>query len=116
MSHFIEVCKICETVISQCRCPSPNKEKRYGLCCNCKVAIGEDNVLEDSCQPGDLLESRNGNLFLKIDNDTLIALGNKTLAKREVKDQVTIKSGFSVCRKVGKVNLEEYIDGQKVNW
>lgn len=35
MSHFIETCKYCGTVISQCRCPSPNKEKRVGVCNNC---------------------------------------------------------------------------------
>jgi len=36
MSHFIEVCKYCGDVISQCRCPSPNKEKREGVCNRCK--------------------------------------------------------------------------------
>jgi hypothetical protein len=35
MGHFIETCKYCDTVISQCRCPSPNKEKRVGVCNNC---------------------------------------------------------------------------------
>ena len=35
MSHFIEVCKFCGDVITQCRCPDPNKEKRYGVCVNC---------------------------------------------------------------------------------
>lgn len=36
MSHFIEICKHCGDVISQCRCPSPNKEKREGVCDKCK--------------------------------------------------------------------------------
>lgn len=35
MSHFIELCKICGDVISQCRCPDPRKEKRYGVCEKC---------------------------------------------------------------------------------
>jgi hypothetical protein len=35
MSHFIELCKICGDVISQCRCPDLNKEKRYGVCAKC---------------------------------------------------------------------------------
>lgn len=36
MSHFIETCKFCGTVISQCRCPSPDKTKRVGVCSKCK--------------------------------------------------------------------------------
>lgn len=35
MSHFIETCKYCGTIISQCRCPSPDKEKRIGVCGKC---------------------------------------------------------------------------------
>jgi hypothetical protein len=36
MSHFIEICKYCGDVIAQCRCPSPNKEKRIGVCDKCR--------------------------------------------------------------------------------
>lgn len=36
MSHFIELCKVCGDVISQCRCPDSLKEKRYGICEKCK--------------------------------------------------------------------------------
>ena len=39
MNHFIEICKNCGIIINQCRCPSLNKEKRYGLCEPCRVAI-----------------------------------------------------------------------------
>lgn len=35
MSHFIEICEDCKKVISQCRCPSKNKEQRIGLCESC---------------------------------------------------------------------------------
>lgn len=35
MSHFIKVCKLCEAVISQCRCPSEDKVKEYGICEKC---------------------------------------------------------------------------------
>ncbi len=34
--HFIEICKKCEEIISQCRCPSKDKIKRYSLCETCK--------------------------------------------------------------------------------
>lgn len=35
MKHFVEVCKFCDSVISQCRCPSSDKEKRLGVCDKC---------------------------------------------------------------------------------
>lgn len=35
MSHFIEICKLCGDVISQCRCPSPYKVEREGICTKC---------------------------------------------------------------------------------
>lgn len=35
MSHFIEICKECNDVISQCRCPSTDKEKRFSICEKC---------------------------------------------------------------------------------
>ena len=41
MSHFIEYCKECGNVISQCRCPGPDKEKRYGVCENCRLKLVE---------------------------------------------------------------------------
>lgn len=34
--HFIEKCIICGIVISQCQCPSKDKEIRYSLCKSCK--------------------------------------------------------------------------------
>jgi len=36
MNHFIEKCESCTTVISQCRCPSKDKEVRYSKCEKCK--------------------------------------------------------------------------------
>lgn len=33
--HYTELCSKCGTVISQCRCMSPHKEIRYGLCPEC---------------------------------------------------------------------------------
>ena len=33
--HYKEVCRECETVIGQCRCMSPHKVTRYGLCDAC---------------------------------------------------------------------------------
>ncbi len=39
-SHFIEKCKDCDTVITQCRClDDGSKELRYGLCEKCKNKI-----------------------------------------------------------------------------
>lgn len=34
--HFKEICKECEVVMNQCRCPSKDKEIRYGICQKCK--------------------------------------------------------------------------------
>lgn len=34
--HFIELCKDCGKVISQCRCPDPNKTKTYSVCKECQ--------------------------------------------------------------------------------
>jgi ribosome-binding protein aMBF1 (putative translation factor) len=36
MSHFIEVCKFCGTVIAQCRCFSCIRTKKLGVCNKCK--------------------------------------------------------------------------------
>ena len=38
MAHYITKCKECDTVISQCRCPSLNKVTNYDTCTNCKAA------------------------------------------------------------------------------
>lgn len=35
MSHFIEKCRCCEEVISQCRCPSSDKAIRWSTCRKC---------------------------------------------------------------------------------
>jgi tartrate dehydratase alpha subunit/fumarate hydratase class I-like protein len=33
--HFIKVCAYCNAVISQCRCPAPEKTKQVGVCTKC---------------------------------------------------------------------------------
>jgi hypothetical protein len=38
--HFIEKCKECKKIISQCRCPSKDKEERWSLCAECKKKEG----------------------------------------------------------------------------
>ena len=35
MSHFIESCKKCRDVISQCRCPDASKDQRWSICGKC---------------------------------------------------------------------------------
>jgi len=46
MTHFKELCKICKTVMSQCRCPSPDKEIRYGVCKECSRITTEKGFPE----------------------------------------------------------------------
>ena len=36
MSHYIKICKICGTVISQCRCMSCEKTRQEGICKKCE--------------------------------------------------------------------------------
>lgn len=36
MNHYIERCRECKNIISQCRCMSCDKELRWSLCANCK--------------------------------------------------------------------------------
>lgn len=36
MSHFIEKCIDCNIVISQCRCPSKDKQLRLTVCVHCQ--------------------------------------------------------------------------------
>lgn len=48
MSHFKTLCKLCEDVITQCRCPSPDKFIKYDVCDNCvdKFEEAEKTVTE----------------------------------------------------------------------
>ena len=48
MSHFIMYCKYCEKVISQCRCPSKDKEKKYGVCTKCAESKSGKRRLDES--------------------------------------------------------------------
>jgi len=41
MSHFIKYCKLCNVVMSQCRCPSRDKEIQYGTCDKCLKSNSE---------------------------------------------------------------------------
>ena len=34
--HNINICQECGKVISQCRCPSPDKVKTFSVCEDCK--------------------------------------------------------------------------------
>jgi len=44
--HYTEVCGKCGTVISQCRCMSPNKTTRIGLCDECAGIKREDPLAQ----------------------------------------------------------------------
>lgn len=35
MSHFVEKCRVCTRVLTQCRCPDPHKEVRWSICAEC---------------------------------------------------------------------------------
>ena len=35
--HFKEICVHCNDIISQCRCASPDKVTKYGVCNECKI-------------------------------------------------------------------------------
>ena len=48
MNHYIEICKICKTVVSQCRCPSPNKDKRETVCDKCRCLLDEIEKLQSA--------------------------------------------------------------------
>lgn len=39
MRHWLVKCRVCEDVISQCRCPSPEKRVKESICgdCACKA-------------------------------------------------------------------------------
>jgi hypothetical protein len=51
MNHFIERCRSCHIVTSQCRCPGPDKDQRFTVCetcvesglpyTNCTICLGE---------------------------------------------------------------------------
>jgi hypothetical protein len=50
MTHFIEKCKYCNIVISQCRCPSQDKIIKYGICQTCKEKekLNDNNISQYS--------------------------------------------------------------------
>jgi hypothetical protein len=39
MNHFKKVCRFCDAIIEQCRCPSKDKEIILGVCNNCKGKV-----------------------------------------------------------------------------
>ena len=47
MTHFIEKCKYCETIVNQCRCPDLKKEIRFCTCFHCMERISP-SVVEQS--------------------------------------------------------------------
>lgn len=64
MNHFIEKCKSCKIVISQCRCPDPNKEERWSLCklCGPKVNYEQADEWAHVLLQNWSIHSMNGNL------------------------------------------------------
>ena len=49
--HFIIICKECGDIISQCRCPGPDKKKIEGLCENCQEKIEESHLAATEIKP-----------------------------------------------------------------
>ena len=43
-SHYKIVCPKCDAVQTQCRCPAPNKDKRFVTCDNCIVGVPKDKT------------------------------------------------------------------------
>ena len=42
--HFIEICRICGKVISQCRCMDCNKERRTSICSDCASKMNDESA------------------------------------------------------------------------
>ena len=47
MSHFMTKCSKCDAIITQCRCPDPNKTIKYEICSSCKDKTKVAEVSED---------------------------------------------------------------------
>ncbi len=48
--HFIEKCKICKIVISQCRCMATDKSERWSVCLKCsKERVTVEPTLVRNC-------------------------------------------------------------------
>lgn len=82
-NHFIELCSECGTVISQCRCPSNDKEKRYSICEKCKTV----ESLKGKLNAGERLlvehfKGMNGSFYTKFFEAAMQA-DNLNLAKME---------------------------------
>lgn len=45
--HYMVLCEKCDTVITQCRCPSQDKTKHYDTCQKCRDAANELKENED---------------------------------------------------------------------
>jgi hypothetical protein len=63
--HFKEVCRGCGATITQCRCPDPNKEIRYGFCQTCSKKLYDPTAPENSAagyQAAVVLEAENKRL------------------------------------------------------
>lgn len=48
MSHYIIICKICNVIISQCRCMDKNKEIKGSICSKCEKDLCKYPVEEPS--------------------------------------------------------------------
>ena len=50
MSHFKEVCSDCKKIITQCRCPSTDKQVIYSVCKECKTIRNKPARLLESSE------------------------------------------------------------------
>ena len=50
MAHFIKKCKVCQVVMAQCRCPSPDKEIQWDVCAKCAKATEPYRMLPEAIE------------------------------------------------------------------
>ncbi len=109
MSHFIELCRICGTVISQCRCAGPNKEQRWGICEDCKKMDKSDAIVitnnDKFIEIGDIVDVyfENSNAIFHAE---LLSIPFKTgdcfIVKRTSDNSIYYIQNFSYMRKCKK--------------
>lgn len=83
--HFIMYCKSCNKVISQCRCPDPNKKKIYAICQDCEdkgVTMEKQEITAGEKLLVEHFRGMNGSFYtaffdaaLKADNTNLEKMG-----------------------------------------
>lgn len=45
-NHYKVVCRKCNAIITQCRCPDKNKEIRWDVCPSCKTELAKEESAE----------------------------------------------------------------------